>query len=295
MDGLLPQFITREALALSDADLTPNGKIRSMERAKANHLLRQLQLRLQYARLKVDHGWQKQRLNEVENLYFRQQKQSDVSVKPTYPATALLSTPIDPLILAQQQPDDAGPNSSLSFKSHVHHPQPDAQEGLDGISMVPPAPYEHPNGSSQWQFDMSSHIPPEAGPSTQTPPPPRHDPNQWLQQRPHDATPAPIATAATPFLQGSPSSAALASFATTQSPSPSRNQSSFAPSTASASLTYDSFWSSHDNGQASAPVPAPTFAPAPMFSPRNGKGKGRVAAGPIVKRKSPVTRIGGPG
>ncbi|KLO15532.1 hypothetical protein SCHPADRAFT_260404 [Schizopora paradoxa] len=35
-------------------------------------MTRQLQTRLQYARLKVDHGWQKQNLNEVENLYFRQ-------------------------------------------------------------------------------------------------------------------------------------------------------------------------------------------------------------------------------
>lgn len=43
----------------------------TMERAKAAHLSRQLQLRLQYARLKVEHGWQKQNLNEVENLYFR--------------------------------------------------------------------------------------------------------------------------------------------------------------------------------------------------------------------------------
>ncbi|KDQ23059.1 hypothetical protein PLEOSDRAFT_162916 [Pleurotus ostreatus PC15] len=43
----------------------------TLERAKANHLSRQLQLRLQYAKLKVDHGWQKQSLNEVENLYFR--------------------------------------------------------------------------------------------------------------------------------------------------------------------------------------------------------------------------------
>ncbi|KZT64579.1 hypothetical protein DAEQUDRAFT_602666 [Daedalea quercina L-15889] len=37
------------------------------ERAKANYL----RLRLQYARLKVEHGWQRQTLNEVENLYFR--------------------------------------------------------------------------------------------------------------------------------------------------------------------------------------------------------------------------------
>lgn len=35
-------------------------------------MTRQLQTRLQYARLKVEHGWQKQNLNEVENLYFRQ-------------------------------------------------------------------------------------------------------------------------------------------------------------------------------------------------------------------------------
>ncbi|KAH9941477.1 hypothetical protein B0H21DRAFT_824393 [Amylocystis lapponica] len=31
----------------------------------------QLRLRLQYAKLKVEHGWQRQNLNEVENLYFR--------------------------------------------------------------------------------------------------------------------------------------------------------------------------------------------------------------------------------
>ncbi|KZS99881.1 uncharacterized protein LAESUDRAFT_59831 [Laetiporus sulphureus 93-53] len=41
------------------------------ERAKANYLSGQLRLRLQYAKLKVEHGWQRQNLNEVENLYFR--------------------------------------------------------------------------------------------------------------------------------------------------------------------------------------------------------------------------------
>ncbi|KAI0076839.1 hypothetical protein K474DRAFT_1707776 [Panus rudis PR-1116 ss-1] len=43
----------------------------TLERAKANYLSSQLKLRLQYARLKVDHGWQRQSLSEVENLYFR--------------------------------------------------------------------------------------------------------------------------------------------------------------------------------------------------------------------------------
>ncbi|KAL4071811.1 hypothetical protein J3A83DRAFT_2915444 [Scleroderma citrinum] len=42
----------------------------TLERAKMNHLSKQLQMRLQYARLKVEHGWQRQNLNEVENLYF---------------------------------------------------------------------------------------------------------------------------------------------------------------------------------------------------------------------------------
>ncbi|KAJ3740152.1 hypothetical protein DFH05DRAFT_454063 [Lentinula detonsa] len=48
------------------------GKRRSsMDKTKVSHLSRQLQLRLQYAKLKVEHGWHKQNLNEVENLYFR--------------------------------------------------------------------------------------------------------------------------------------------------------------------------------------------------------------------------------
>ncbi|KAI0682922.1 hypothetical protein BC835DRAFT_797353 [Cytidiella melzeri] len=46
-------------------------KKNALEKAKANYLCSQLRLRLQYAKLKVDHGWQKQTLNEVENLYFR--------------------------------------------------------------------------------------------------------------------------------------------------------------------------------------------------------------------------------
>ncbi|KAI0666863.1 hypothetical protein C8Q78DRAFT_1082750 [Trametes maxima] len=43
----------------------------AVDKARANYLSGQLRLRLQYAKLKVEHGWQKQSLNEVENLYFR--------------------------------------------------------------------------------------------------------------------------------------------------------------------------------------------------------------------------------
>lgn len=38
---------------------------------KELQLSKQLQLRLSYARLKVEHGWQKYTLNEVENLYWQ--------------------------------------------------------------------------------------------------------------------------------------------------------------------------------------------------------------------------------
>ncbi|KAI0299392.1 hypothetical protein B0F90DRAFT_614868 [Multifurca ochricompacta] len=42
----------------------------TLEKTKVVNLSKQLQIRLQYARLKVEHGWQRQSLNEVENLYF---------------------------------------------------------------------------------------------------------------------------------------------------------------------------------------------------------------------------------
>ncbi|GJJ16114.1 hypothetical protein Clacol_010393 [Clathrus columnatus] len=41
---------------------------RQIEKTRAANLSKQLQMRLRYARLKVEHGWQT--LNEVENLYF---------------------------------------------------------------------------------------------------------------------------------------------------------------------------------------------------------------------------------
>ncbi|KAI0267385.1 hypothetical protein BC834DRAFT_75532 [Gloeopeniophorella convolvens] len=52
------------------ADSDPRRKKATLEKAKVVNLSKQLQMRLQYARLKVEHGWQRQSLNEVENLYF---------------------------------------------------------------------------------------------------------------------------------------------------------------------------------------------------------------------------------
>ncbi|KAG6829946.1 hypothetical protein H0H92_002850 [Tricholoma furcatifolium] len=80
----------------------------TMERARANHLSRQLQMRLQYARLKVDHGWQKQNLNEVENLYFHHSHQRGSKASPTI-APANLNVLLS----------SASPSTSTGTHSHV--------------------------------------------------------------------------------------------------------------------------------------------------------------------------------
>ncbi|KAI6132958.1 hypothetical protein EV401DRAFT_1915193 [Pisolithus croceorrhizus] len=59
----------------------------TLERAKVNHLSKQLQMRLRYARLKVEYGWQRQSLNEVENLYFHHSHLRTSRVPP--PATLM--------------------------------------------------------------------------------------------------------------------------------------------------------------------------------------------------------------
>ncbi|KIM43548.1 hypothetical protein M413DRAFT_383497 [Hebeloma cylindrosporum] len=96
------------------AQVSENDKRRkqAMEKIKANHLSRQLQMRLQ-SRLKVEHGWQNQNLNEVENLYFHNSHHLRGS-KP-YPTPTIVTTQ------QQQQPSFSGPQagpsqSSLSFK-----------------------------------------------------------------------------------------------------------------------------------------------------------------------------------
>ncbi|KAF9450862.1 hypothetical protein P691DRAFT_773611 [Macrolepiota fuliginosa MF-IS2] len=80
------------ASAAAQASEMEKRRKQTLERAKANHLSRQLQMRLQYARLKVEHGWQKQNLNEVENLYFHHSHQR--GPKPYLPSPSFsVSTP----------------------------------------------------------------------------------------------------------------------------------------------------------------------------------------------------------
>ncbi|KAK0200002.1 hypothetical protein DFS33DRAFT_1366382 [Desarmillaria ectypa] len=122
---------TASAAAASLANDEKKRK-QTMERAKATHLSRQLQMRLQYAKLKVEHGWvrqnlpfnssdtelttfqTKQTLNEVENLYFHH---SHVRGPRPVPANQLLSTTHEPTLLLSDTPSPR--QSSLSFRSNI--------------------------------------------------------------------------------------------------------------------------------------------------------------------------------
>ncbi|KAF5381655.1 hypothetical protein D9615_005559 [Tricholomella constricta] len=101
---------------VASTSATPNNghaRKQTVERAKATHLSRQLQLRLQYARLKVDHGWQKQNLNEVENLYFHHSHQRGAK---RYPSPSMVATTLREPSSSYPSPPTNPPQSSLSFK-----------------------------------------------------------------------------------------------------------------------------------------------------------------------------------
>ncbi|KAJ8082449.1 hypothetical protein PM082_008304 [Marasmius tenuissimus] len=84
------------------------------ERAKVIHLSRQLQLRLQYARLKVEHGWHKQNLNEVENLYFRH---SHTKPRPSLRDLPIMTCPVTPATQQSSQTSCTTQNSSDEQKN----------------------------------------------------------------------------------------------------------------------------------------------------------------------------------
>ncbi|KAG9313696.1 hypothetical protein JVU11DRAFT_6044 [Chiua virens] len=95
-------------------ELEQKKRRQTLERAKANHLSKQLQMRLQYAKLKVEHGWQRQNLNEVENLYFHHSHQrtmrQNAAHRPPYPNTNVTQTPAETLVLQSPTPATGVPD-----------------------------------------------------------------------------------------------------------------------------------------------------------------------------------------
>ncbi|KAI9513491.1 hypothetical protein F5148DRAFT_1372456 [Russula earlei] len=89
----------------------------TIERAKVVNLSKQLQIRLQYARLKVEHGWQRQSLNEVENLYFRHSTLKGKSKAPA-PSSSSSARPSSSLCAAISSPLTAsGPSPKAASAS----------------------------------------------------------------------------------------------------------------------------------------------------------------------------------
>ncbi|KAJ7148699.1 hypothetical protein C8R43DRAFT_514815 [Mycena crocata] len=247
MDLTAPVVRVKEPLSLSDAD--KKRKIRAMQRAKGNHLLRQLQLRLQYAKLKVDHGWQKQHLNEVENLWHRERRTSDVNIDPQ-------------LLLDQPRPDETGGGSSWSFA--LGSPQPPDASGLHVMDEIPVSStgpwlrYDNGRGSGRAPYPV-----PQAG-SSVAPPPYPTDPSNLQSQSAKGETSFPAPT--------NPSSSSAGS---------SESSSSNLPLPIPLPESYGSFWST--SGMESDPVPE--FNPVPLFDSRGEKGNRKVSDG-VTKRSS---------
>ncbi|KAF9462538.1 hypothetical protein BDZ94DRAFT_1261137 [Collybia nuda] len=262
----------------------------TVERAKANHLSRQLQMRLQYARLKVDHGWQKQNLNEVENLYFRHSHQRGPKPYPTpLIATTQRDPPFPPSITNNTN------QSSLSFKlgpSHLSRSQTSAELALSSddqssvglsvsvsstsfASLPSPLVIPSPSGSVHMNSptnpaDSSSLVPMAVGepkrsptsstfPQTVTPPiitsPPPDFPAARSNSMSNTHSPRNSSSPVPTWSAGSgPTSISKHYSRQPQAhPLPSPPADTYGFSNSTSNLTYDSFWSAHSTSAASRP------------------------------------------
>lgn len=192
----------------------------AFEKARATHLSRQLRLRLQYAKLKVEHGWIKQNLNEVENLYFRHSRKS----RPD-------SEPDDSLERGEMRPFPNIPRPDSNVPSPSINPPLN-----EGASVV--EPIQPPSNDCQPNHQTRSLSLPEEDTVSVTP-----DPDGSVCHRQQGTNPAPQSSSA--LTTRSPTPHSLSRQPTLSSLDGSAGRS---PGSSSAStLTYDSFWSSHSS------------------------------------------------
>ncbi|EIW74028.1 hypothetical protein CONPUDRAFT_170324 [Coniophora puteana RWD-64-598 SS2] len=183
-------------------------------------------MRLQYAKLKVEHGWQRQNLTEVENLYFHHSGRIGRPAAP--PPKVVTIPPADQPMLpsAFNFTSDQFPTTS----SHLKSPTPPvAQPPISSDSARTPTPQAAVQPSSQNQ--PPDHSSRRSG-----------SPSQSITDL---RTPTPPMT--TSNLQSQPSVSKLPSTSLPPSayqPAPSTGQ-SVGSGNGSPNLTYDSFWSSH--------------------------------------------------
>ncbi|KAF8066912.1 hypothetical protein FPV67DRAFT_1214931 [Lyophyllum atratum] len=269
-------MVTSTSIPVNNGATHENEKRRkqTVERAKANHLSRQLQMRLQYARLKVDHGWQKQNLNEVENLYFHHSHQrgpkpytpgSSPSMVTTIPppataptslsmvATTSTALPPPPPIATvspwYQLPEEPTPPHQIpmsfklgaSSKSEQLYKMTESQLGQSrSFSAGSPLPEDGvPTTSSNILEPTSTYNPASSNQSASGPP---YDHMQLTRHVPSPA-PGPSSNHYPNVLYRQPQ---------TQSSQSSMGTSDNSFSFPGVSLTYDSFWSSHSHSSSAA-------------------------------------------
>ncbi|KAH0831061.1 hypothetical protein J3R83DRAFT_13584 [Lanmaoa asiatica] len=187
-------------------ELEQKKRRQTLERAKANHLSKQLQMRLQYAKLKVEHGWQRQNLNEVENLYFHhshlRSMRQGAAQRPHYATVAYPPAPAPALSPAETHVVQSGvPDPILG-------PSPSANDASSYGSVSPPSQSPSEHAPSATPSSQPQPYPPiqtpvlVAPPSTLTNRPPSafdlSDPNILALPVP---VPAPAAGAFPPHVQ----------------------------------------------------------------------------------------------
>ncbi|KAI0311653.1 hypothetical protein OF83DRAFT_1149920 [Amylostereum chailletii] len=117
-------------------------------------------MRLQYARLKVEHGWQRQNLNEVENLYFHHSAMKSRPKPVQRVPTLRLPEPA--------QPTQSTSLSSSASKNAAGTPSAPANSASSGNAVdassptqdppVPPTPVLPPSGLSQTLSPSTSQL-----------------------------------------------------------------------------------------------------------------------------------------
>ncbi|KAG8918287.1 hypothetical protein FRC02_002488, partial [Tulasnella sp. 418] len=192
-------------------------KNKHFEKVKVQQLTRQLVLRLQYAQLKVKHGWTRQTLNEVENLYFHHYRTNDTTTSTSapgrpahpkpYPTTTWRVSGTD-TTSQSANPSSSDPSSSSSLP--IRNPP---------ITVSKPADNQGPSASSSSLGPLNPSTP---GPSTPrqlvpiAPAPPRPSASPIPSQssgaagpsNPHKHSPTGASSAAGP-IRTSPSSGSL--------------------------------------------------------------------------------------
>ncbi|KAG8882326.1 hypothetical protein FRB98_003780 [Tulasnella sp. 332] len=121
-------------------------RAKHVEKTKLQHLTKQLAMRLQYAKLKVDHGWARQNLNEVENLYFhhygKHQPASQMSFTMRVPVAGTFRS-------SYPSANESDPSGSKS--SPVLHADDDPQSEVDDNDLLDVQAHSGPAGPSRSQ------------------------------------------------------------------------------------------------------------------------------------------------